>query len=247
MVRPKKASVSDSDKPTSSSTPTGGGTRSRKNTTTSSNAGGGGGGPPSGGANTPSSSSAAAPHSASSPRTTHIREEPATSDYIRVDASLIARSGLSESEVRELVEIFSLVDVDHGGTISKDELATLMKTLGLRVSKVELDTMVNEIDVAGTGEIDFESFVLAMSRKVQTSMTGEEIRKAFRMFEPMDIHAGGLLTMDGLVKILTDYGDKEKRMSKEEAEDLISQVAPQAQTGTFDYHQFIAMYFSKKQ
>lgn len=32
--------------------------------------------------------------------------------------------------------------------------------------------------------------------------------------------------MDGLVKILTDYGDKDKRMSKEEAEDLISQVSP---------------------
>lgn len=73
-----------------------------------------------------------------------------------MDPTLIERSGLSEAELRELIEIFSLVDVDHGGTISKDELATLMKTLGLRVSKVELDTMVNEIDAAGTGEIDFE-------------------------------------------------------------------------------------------
>ncbi|KAJ3167576.1 Calmodulin-3 [Geranomyces variabilis] len=227
MARPKKTSVSEGDKSLGPGTPTGG-TRSRKNTS-------------SGGA-TP----AAAPQSAS-PTRSHIIEEPATSDYIHVDPSLITRSGLSESEVRELVEIFSLVDVDHGGTISKDELATLMKTLGLRVSKVELDTMVNEIDVAGTGEIDFESFVLAMSRKVQTSMTGDEIRKAFKMFDPSDTHSAGLLTMDGLVKILTDYGDKEKRMSKEEAEDLISQVAPQAQTGTFDYHQFTAMYFGKEQ
>ncbi|KAI8817132.1 uncharacterized protein EV422DRAFT_500409, partial [Fimicolochytrium jonesii] len=128
---------------------------------------------------------------------------------------------IPESELRELVEIFSLVDVDHGGTISKDELATLMKTLGLRVSQVELDTMVNEIDVAGTGEIDFESFVMAMSRKVQTTMTGEEIRRAFRLF---DKSTTGAITMDSLVKLLADYGSVDKRMSKEEAEDLVSQV-----------------------
>ncbi|KAI8917568.1 hypothetical protein PhCBS80983_g02713 [Powellomyces hirtus] len=231
MARPKKGSVGERENPNGSSTPSAA-ARSRKGTTTGS-----------GGNATPVAPPTSAPLSAATHRS-HITEEPATSDYIRVDPSLISRSGLSESEVRELVEIFSLVDVDHGGTISKDELATLMKTLGLRVSQVELDTMVNEIDVAGTGEIDFESFVLAMSRKIQTAMTGEEIRRAFKIFDPSN---AGLLTMDALVKILTDYGDKEKRMSKEESEDLISQVAPQAQTGTFDYHQFIAMYFGKEQ
>ncbi|RKO93216.1 hypothetical protein BDK51DRAFT_2152, partial [Blyttiomyces helicus] len=64
-------------------------------------------------------------------------------------------SGMTADELHEFMEIFSLVDVDHGGTISKDELATLMKTLGLRASEVEIETMVNEIDVQGTGEIDF--------------------------------------------------------------------------------------------
>ncbi|KAI8995934.1 hypothetical protein BC832DRAFT_309688 [Gaertneriomyces semiglobifer] len=177
----------------------------------------------------------------------HIAEEPPSSDYIRVDPALIASSGLSEAEVRELVEIFSLVDVDHGGTISKDELAALMKTLGLRVSKVELETMVNEIDKAGTGEIDFESFVHAMSRKVQTSVTADNIRKAFKLFDDEDPLHAGTVTMGTLVKILTDYGDAEKRLSKDEAEDLISQVAPQAQSGIFDYAQFIQMYFGHEQ
>ncbi|KAI9098220.1 hypothetical protein DFS34DRAFT_103394 [Phlyctochytrium arcticum] len=175
-----------------------------------------------------------------------ITEEASNSDYLRVDPTLIERSGLSESELRELIEIFSLVDVDHGGTISKDELATLMKTLGLRVSKVELDTMVNEIDAAGTGEIDFESFVAAMSRKVQTSVTGEQIRKAFKIFDDDDPLHNGTLTMEGLVRILTNYGDQDKRLTKEEAEDMISQVAPQAQTGIFDYSQFIRMYFENE-
>ncbi|KAJ3046380.1 Calmodulin-3 [Rhizophlyctis rosea] len=141
-----------------------------------------------------------------------------------------------------MVEIFSLVDVDHGGTISKDELAQLMKTLGLRASKVELETMVNEIDVGGTGEIDFETFVAAMSKKVQASMTAEDLRKAFKVFDNDDPSHDGTLGMQTLVQILTDWGDN--RLPKDEAEDLISQVAPQAHSGIFDYKQFIRMYFS---
>jgi Ca2+-binding EF-hand superfamily protein len=48
------------------------------------------------------------------------------------------RTGLSVQQLQELIEIFSLVDIDHGGTISTDELATLMKTLGLSTNKVGL-------------------------------------------------------------------------------------------------------------
>ncbi|KAI8811374.1 hypothetical protein BJ742DRAFT_139792 [Cladochytrium replicatum] len=148
-------------------------------------------------------------------------------------------------ELQELKEIFALVDKDHGGTISKEELAILMKTLGLRASKVELETMMNEIDIHGTGEIDFEAFVGAMSRKVQTTLTAEDLRRSFRVFDDLDPAHDGTLTMNMLVKILTDYGDKDKRLTREEAEDLINQVAPQAQIGIFDYAQFINMYFGK--
>jgi calmodulin len=45
-------------------------------------------------------------------------------------------TGLSPTEFRELQEIFSLVDKDGGGTISKDELELLMRTLGLRPTEV---------------------------------------------------------------------------------------------------------------
>ncbi|KND00937.1 uncharacterized protein SPPG_04038 [Spizellomyces punctatus DAOM BR117] len=246
MARPKKGSVGDRDNSVAQdktdAAASSARSRSRKSITQASIAASGVGAAP-----TLATGAASSTLSAGSEKRSNIAEEPPTSDYIRVDPTLIERTGLSAAELQELVEIFSLVDVDHGGTISKDELATLMKTLGLRVSKVELDTMVNEIDAAGTGEIDFESFVLAMSRKVQTSITAEQIRRAFKIFDQDDPLHNGTLTMEGLVRILTDYGDQDKRLSREEAEDMISQVAPQAQTGIFDYTQFIQMYFGKEQ
>jgi len=43
---------------------------------------------------------------------------------------------LTETEVNEFREIFNLVDKDGGGTISKDELADLMDTLGINATQV---------------------------------------------------------------------------------------------------------------
>ena len=39
---------------------------------------------------------------------------------------------LTAEELAEFREIFNLVDLDKGGTISKDELKQLMQTLGLK-------------------------------------------------------------------------------------------------------------------
>lgn len=43
---------------------------------------------------------------------------------------------LSEEELSEFREIFNLVDLDKGGTISKEELRQLMTTLGLKPTQV---------------------------------------------------------------------------------------------------------------
>ncbi len=38
--------------------------------------------------------------------------------------------------LQEFREIFQLVDLDHGGTIDKDELAVLMQTCQIKVTQV---------------------------------------------------------------------------------------------------------------
>jgi len=98
--------------------------------------------------------------------------------------SPVIHPGLSEAEVAEFQEIFNLVDVDHGGSISKDELRQLMHTLGLKPSQEEIDAMVSEIDQDGNGEIDFDEFVTVMSRKAQPSYTPEQVKAAFRVRHP---------------------------------------------------------------
>ena len=51
------------------------------------------------------------------------------------------------------------VDEDKGGSISPQELGSLMETLGLKPNQEELDAMIREIDEDGNGEIEFDEFV----------------------------------------------------------------------------------------
>ncbi|KAJ3081366.1 hypothetical protein HDU79_010965 [Rhizoclosmatium sp. JEL0117] len=189
------------------------------------------------------------------PATTAASKQPeksSTSDssnYLNIDPSLMQRTGLNSVQLQELIEIFSLVDVDHGGTISTDELGVLMNTLGLHPSQMELEAMVKELDSENTGEIDFESFVGAMTKQLETEVTPDELTKAFKMFTLFDTSNElivpdheGTMPRSLLVSILTSYGDLDKRMTTAEAEDLISSVAPHGSHTTFDYAQFIQMY-----
>jgi len=60
---------------------------------------------------------------------------------------------LTREQEEEFREIFSLVDRDGGGSISKSELGDLLRTLNLSISPQELDLMVYEIDQNNDGEV----------------------------------------------------------------------------------------------
>merc|ERR1711998_714965 len=143
---------------------------------------------------------------------------------------------LTAEELAEFREIFNLVDLDKGGTISKDELKQLMHTLGLRPSQEELNAMVDEIDADGNGEIDFDEFVTVMSRKVNTSYTPAQVKAAFKVFEKYC--PSGFVTMAALEQALTTYGSE--KLSLSDAQELLSQIEPD-ENGQINYVEFVNM------
>jgi calmodulin len=148
---------------------------------------------------------------------------------------------LSPEELTEFKEIFDLVDTDGGGTISKDELRTLMETLGLHPTEEELDAMMTEVDEDGSGDIDFDEFVRVMSRKVQADYTPEQLRTAFKVFETADLPMGWV-SVDTLEKALTTYGPD--KLTPEEAAELLATV-DQDNTGKINYLELINMMSSQ--
>ena len=89
----------------------------------------------------------------------------------------------TEELIAEFKEAFSLFDKDGDGTITTEELGTVMRSLGQNPSEAELQDMINEGDADGDGTIDFSEFLAMMALKVKDSDTEQEIRAAFRVFD----------------------------------------------------------------
>ncbi len=150
-----------------------------------------------------------------------------------------AQPHLSAEELQEFRELFDLVDLDHGGSISPDELGSLMETLGLKPNQEELDEMIREIDEDGNGEIEFDEFVQVMSRKVQPTFTQDQVKAAFKVFEQANSGLPpGHVRTHVLERALTTYGVE--KLSMDEAQDLLSQIDPQ-NTGVVNYLDYVNM------
>uniref|UniRef100_A0A674ATD4 Calmodulin n=1 Tax=Salmo trutta TaxID=8032 RepID=A0A674ATD4_SALTR len=60
---------------------------------------------------------------------------------------------LTEEQIAEFKEAFSLFDKDGDGTITTKELGTVMRSLGQNPTEAELQDMINEVD-ADDEEVD---------------------------------------------------------------------------------------------
>lgn len=60
---------------------------------------------------------------------------------------------LTEEQIAEFKEAFSLFDKDGDGTITTKELGTVMRSLGQNPTEAELQDMINEVDADGKFQI----------------------------------------------------------------------------------------------
>ncbi|WP_446364929.1 EF-hand domain-containing protein [Coleofasciculus chthonoplastes] len=63
---------------------------------------------------------------------------------------------MNEAEVERLWQAFRVFDEDGSGEISADELGAVMRSLGQNPTDAQLYDMMQEVDVDGSGAIDFE-------------------------------------------------------------------------------------------
>ena len=69
---------------------------------------------------------------------------------------------LSEEQITEFKEAFSFFDKDGDGAITIEELGTVMRSLGSHPTERELQDMINEVDVDGSGAIEFPEFCVSI-------------------------------------------------------------------------------------
>uniref|UniRef100_A0A8C2NUK2 EF-hand domain-containing protein n=1 Tax=Capra hircus TaxID=9925 RepID=A0A8C2NUK2_CAPHI len=72
---------------------------------------------------------------------------------------------LTEEQIAEFKDAFSLFDKNGDGTITTKELGTVMRSLGQKPNYGEVEEMIREADIDGDGEVNYEEFVQMMTAK----------------------------------------------------------------------------------
>lgn len=80
-----------------------------------------------------------------------------------------------------------------------------MRSLGQSPTEAHLQEMVNEVDVDGSGTIDFAEFLSLMARKLKDTDTEEEVKEAFAVF---DKDNDGKITAEELRTVMQKLGEK---------------------------------------
>ncbi|EOD33609.1 calmodulin [Emiliania huxleyi CCMP1516] len=141
---------------------------------------------------------------------------------------------LTEEQIAEFIEAFSLFDKDGDGTITTKELGTVMRSLGQNPTKAELQDMINEVDTEGNGTIDFPDFCTLMARKMKDTDSEEELKEAFRVF---DKDGSGFISAAELRHIMTNLAGAEK-LTNEQVDEMLREAAIDGD-GQMNYEEFV--------
>ncbi|KAF8816438.1 EF-hand [Phlegmacium glaucopus] len=92
---------------------------------------------------------------------------------------------------------------DNDGTITLNELAQVMRSLGRNPSDSELQKMLNKVDQDHNGTIEFEEFLVLMGFQAQADQD-EELRQTFAVF---DIDGNGQISTSELKNVMDTLGN----------------------------------------
>ena len=145
---------------------------------------------------------------------------------------------LTEQQIEEIKEAFSLCDKDGDGSITTKELGTVMRSLGQTPTEAGLLEMIKEVDTNGDGTIDFPEFLNLMAKKMQDTDTEDDLREAFKVF---DKDNDGYILAAELRHVLTSIGEK---LTDEEVDEMIKEADIDGD-GQINYDEFVKMMINK--
>uniref|UniRef100_A0A8C3LDL2 Calmodulin-like protein 4 n=2 Tax=Phasianidae TaxID=9005 RepID=A0A8C3LDL2_CHRPC len=138
---------------------------------------------------------------------------------------------LSQDQINEFKECFSLYDKNHKGKIRAADLLAVMRCLGVSPTPAEAQRHLHLHKIERNAELDFSTFLNIMYRQMKQEEPEKEILTALAM---IDREKRGLISAAELRAKLTRLGEK---LSEEEVDDLLKE-AKIGPNGTIKYEEF---------
>nr|XP_021326249.1 calmodulin-like protein 4 [Danio rerio] len=125
---------------------------------------------------------------------------------------------LSQDQINEYKECFSLYDQKRKGKLKVQDLLTVMSSLGCCPTLPELHRHLLSHKIDKHGELDFSTFLSIMHEQIQQENPRAEILQAVRL---TDTEKRGFITAAELRARLTHFGEK---LRDQEVDELLSEA-----------------------
>lgn len=90
---------------------------------------------------------------------------------------------LSEEQIEEFKEAFSLFDPEGQGHIQTKELGTVLRSLGIHTTDEEKNEFIEKYDPNSESVIYFKDFLEILITKIAETKPDDELTEAFKLFD----------------------------------------------------------------
>ena len=114
---------------------------------------------------------------------------------------------LTHKQIQKMKKEFLMLDTDGDGTISVDELGTVLRSMRgkLRASEAEIKKALREIDRDGDGTIDLKEYIKSQQNKTNSDLVHRALvqrSKIRKEFERFDKDGSGYITQEELLQVI---------------------------------------------
>lgn len=145
--------------------------------------------------------------------------------------STTERATVSPTRRSQYKAAFDHFDRNNDGTISVDELGTVMRECGKDPTEEELRDILNDSDLDGNKVLDFEEFLVMMEKKTKDDQM-EEMKQGFIIF---DRNGDGFISRTELRQGLENLS---LTLTEKQLDEILTQVDVD-KDGQINYSEFI--------
>ncbi|KAK7076782.1 hypothetical protein SK128_022531 [Halocaridina rubra] len=144
---------------------------------------------------------------------------------------------LEEDQIETLRKAFDSFDTEQLGYITTDTVGVILKMMGIKISKMELEEIIAETDEDGSGQLEFEEFVQLSAKfliEEDQEALKKELKEAFRIYDKEGV---GYITNDILRDILREI---DPTLTEDQVDCIVEEVDADG-SGTMDFQEFMEM------